>query len=137
MPARLASFCERTGQRPPGSPGGVVRCILESLALAHRHAVRQACELAGRDAQLIHLVGGGSRNRLLCRLTADATGLPVVAGPTEATALGNILVQARAHGLVTDRAHMRRLVADTQDLRRYRPSGNDQARAAAARIGLN
>jgi rhamnulokinase len=138
MPARLASYCERTGQTPPDSPGGVVRCILESLALAHRHAVRQACELSGREARVIHLVGGGSRNQLLCQLTADATGLPVIAGPTEATALGNILVQARAHGLVTDRAHMRRLVADTQQLHRYRPSGNEQAwTAAAARIGLN
>jgi rhamnulokinase len=138
MPARLAAFCERTGQTPPSSLGGVARCILESLALAHRHAVRQAGELSGREVTVIHLVGGGSRNELLCQLTADATGLPVIAGPTEATALGNILVQTRAHGLVTDRAHMRRLVAATQHLRRYEPSGNQRAwAAAAARIGLN
>jgi rhamnulokinase len=93
--------------------------------------------LAGRDVEVIHLVGGGSRNELLCQLTADATGLPVVAGPTEATALGNILVQARARGLVDDRASMRRLVAATQQLRTYRPAGDQRPwTAAAARVGL-
>ena len=83
-----------------------------------------------------HLVGGGSRNDLLCQLTADATGLPVVAGPTEATALGNILVQARAAGLVGDLADMRRLIATTQHLRHYTPRGDSAAwDKAAARLG--
>jgi rhamnulokinase len=137
MPARIAAYCVRTGQRAPADQGAVVRCILESLALAHRSALRTAAELAGRDLDVVHLVGGGSRNDLLCQLTADATGLPVVAGPTEATALGNILVQARAHGLVADRTAMRRLVAGTQHLRHYRPSGDQRAwDAAADRIGL-
>ena len=137
MPARIAAYCARTGQTPPDSQGAVVRCILESLALAHRHTLRQAAELAGREIEVVHMVGGGSRNELLCQLTADATGLPVVAGPAEATALGNILVQARAHGLVEDRAAMRRLVADTQQLTRYTPRGDEQAwAAAAARVGL-
>lgn len=138
IPVRLAAYCERTGQSPPGSQGAVVRCILESLALAHRHTLCQAAELAGRDIRVVHLVGGGSRNDLLCRLTADATGLPVLAGPTEATALGNVLVQARAHGLVHDRADIRRLVARTQHVRRYTPRGDQRAWAAAAsRIGLS
>ncbi|WP_030255204.1 rhamnulokinase [Streptomyces violens] len=137
MPARIRSFCRRTGQRAPESRGAVVRCILESLALAHRRTLRQAAALAGREIRTVHLVGGGSRNELLCRLTADATGLPVVAGPAEATALGNVLVQARAHGLVPDRAAMRRLVAATQPLRRYEPGGDRAAwDAAAARIGV-
>ncbi|MFF8381826.1 rhamnulokinase family protein [Streptomyces sp. NPDC015661] len=135
MPARIREYCARTGQRVPGSQGAVVRCILESLALAHRRTLRQAAELAGRDIRRIHLVGGGSRNDLLCRLTADATGLPVVAGPTEATALGNILVQARAAGLVGDLADMRRLIASTQHLRHYTPGGDSAAwDAAAARL---
>jgi rhamnulokinase len=135
MPAAVADHCARTGQRPPETPGAVVRCILESLALAHRRVLRRAAELAGREITHIHLVGGGSRNDLLCRLTADATGLPVVAGPTEATAIGNILVQARAHGLVGDLARMRRLVADTQRLRRYEPQGDPRAwDAAEARL---
>jgi rhamnulokinase len=135
MPAAVADHCARTGQRPPETPGAVVRCILESLALAHRRVLRRAAELAGREITHIHLVGGGSRNDLLCRLTADATGLPVVAGPTEATAIGNILVQARAHGLIGDLARMRRLVADTQRLRRYEPQGEPRAwDAAEARL---
>ncbi|MFD3658455.1 rhamnulokinase family protein [Streptomyces sp. NPDC058620] len=133
MPARIDAFLVRTGQTPPDSPGGYVRCVLESLALAHRRTLRQAAELAGRDLTRIHLVGGGSRNELLCQWTADATGLPVTAGPAEATALGNILLQARAHGLVGDLADMRRLVARTQDLRHYSPRADqrDWDRAAA------
>ncbi|GJF33342.1 carbohydrate kinase [Kitasatospora sp. NE20-6] len=138
IPARIAEYCARTGQTPPESQGAVVRCILESLALAHRHTLRQAAELAGRDIRVVHLVGGGSRNELLCQFTADATGLPVVAGPTEATALGNILVQARAHAVVGDRSDMRRLVSRTQDLCRYTPQGDAKAwNSAAARIGLS
>ncbi|MFJ5219874.1 rhamnulokinase family protein [Streptomyces sp. NPDC088354] len=136
MPARIRDFCLRTGQRPPESPGAVVRCILESLALAHRRTLRQAAVLADREITHVHLVGGGSRNELLCRLTADATGLPVVAGPAEATALGNILVQARAHGLVGDGLPaMRALVAGTQPLRRHEPDGDRAAwDAAEARV---
>ncbi|MFF3249533.1 rhamnulokinase family protein [Actinacidiphila glaucinigra] len=139
MPARIRAFCLRTGQRPPQSHGSVVRCILESLALAHRRTLREAAELAGRDLHRVHLMGGGSRNELLCRFTADATGLPVVAGPTEATALGNILVQARAHGAVGDGpdglAAMRALVAATQPLRTYEPAADGRAwDAAAARL---
>jgi rhamnulokinase len=138
IPARLSDYCARTGQAPPESQGAVVRCILESLALAHRHTLRQAAELSRRDIKAVHLVGGGSRNDLLCQLTADAIGLPVVAGPSEATALGNILVQARAFGLVDDLASMRRLVAETQHLRRYTPRGDERAwAAAAARVGLS
>jgi rhamnulokinase len=131
MPAAIRDACVRTGQRAPDSRGAVVRCVLESLALAHRRVLRRAAELADRDITHVHLVGGGSRNALLCRFTADATGLPVIAGPAEATALGNILVQARAHGLVGDLPAMRRLVAGTQPLRRYDPGG-DTARWAAA-----
>lgn len=139
IPARIEAFCHRTGQRPPPSPAAAVRCILESLALAHRHALRQAAELADVDMRAVHLVGGGSRNELLCQWTADATGLPVVAGPAEATALGNVLMQARAHGRTGDLTALRRLVAETQQLRRYQPIGPRAAAwdAAAARIGLS
>ncbi|MFE2476730.1 FGGY-family carbohydrate kinase [Streptomyces sp. NPDC059389] len=137
LPARLAEHCARTGQHLPEDRGAVVRCILESLALAYRHTLSQAVHLTGRPIRCVHLVGGGSRNALLCRLTADATGLPVIAGPAEATAIGNILVQARTHGLVEDRGAMRRLVARTQRLRRYEPAGDIRAwDAAAARVGL-
>jgi len=121
MPARIAAYCQRPGQPVPDSPGAVVRCILDSLALAHRRTLRDAAELSGCDIEVIHLVGGGSRIELLCQLTADATGLPVIAGPAEATALGNIGIQARAYGLVSDLPSLRRLIASTQLLRRYYP----------------
>lgn len=138
IPGRIEAFCRRSGQRAPQSVGATVRCILESLALAHRHTLRQAAELADQEIRTVHLVGGGSRNELLCQWTADALGLPVVAGPTEATALGNVLMQARAHGSAGDLGRLRRLVADTQQLRRYEPAGRRDAwDRAAARVGLN
>jgi rhamnulokinase len=100
-----------------------VRCILDSLALAYRRAVRSASELSGRAVEVVHLVGGGARNTLLCQLTADACGLPVVAGPVEAAALGNALVQARAAGAVTGGlAELRALVRATQEVRTFTPS---------------
>jgi rhamnulokinase len=79
-------------------PGAVVRCILDSLAAAYARTLTQATQFTARRPRAVHVVGGGSQNELLCRLTAAATGLPVIAGPVEATALGNILIQARAAG---------------------------------------
>lgn len=134
MPARIADACRRTGQAPPSSRAGVVRCILDSLALAYRDTLQDAVRLSGRVAEVVHIVGGGARNELLCQLTADACGLPVIAGPAEATALGNVLVQARAAGAVpADLAGMRALVRSTQPLRRYAPQGDPRAWEAAAR----
>ena len=106
-----------------------MRCILDSLAAAYARAVDDAARLSGRDVDVVHLVGGGSRNELLCQLTADACGLPVVAGPVEATAIGNLLVQARAHGLRRRRARGRcgrwsgRPAADGPPLRAARRRG--------------
>jgi rhamnulokinase len=135
MPSRLADYCRRTGQAPPSSPGATVRCILDSLALAFRATVREAQELSGRDVDIVHLVGGGAQNELLCQLTADACGLPVMAGPTEAAALGNVLVQANARGEVKDLAGMRALVAASQPMQRYEPQGDRRAwDEAAARL---
>ncbi|MFF8032010.1 MULTISPECIES: rhamnulokinase family protein [unclassified Streptomyces] len=135
MPERIAEACRASGQPVPVSRAEVTRCILDSLALAHRKAVEDAQRLAGRPADVVHVVGGGTRNALLCQLTADACGLPVVAGPTEAAALGNVLVQARAHGLVGDLAGMRRLLVGTQPLTRYEPRGGTQRwRAAQDRL---
>lgn len=135
MPERIAEFCRGTGQRPPETPASTARCIVESLALAHRCTVHEAARLSGADIQLVHLVGGGSRNELLCRMTADACGLPVIAGPVEATAIGNVLVQARSQ--VGDLERMRALVARTQPVRRYEPAGDQRPwDEAAARVGL-
>jgi rhamnulokinase len=133
MPARIAAACRRLGHRPPDGPAETVRCVLESLALAHRAAVDDARRLAGRDIDVLHIVGGGARNALLCQLTADACGLPVEAGPAEATALGNVLVQARALGLAgPGLREMRALVRRTHRVRRYEPSGDAAVWAAAA-----
>ncbi|MEU8251073.1 rhamnulokinase family protein [Nonomuraea sp. NPDC048916] len=124
MPGRIAAYCVRTGQRPPDGRAQAVRCILQSLALAYQRAVTDAVRLSGRSVEVVHLVGGGSRNALLCRLTADVTGLPVVAGPVEAAALGNALVQARARGLVGELAEMRDLVRRSAGVRVYEPRGH-------------
>jgi rhamnulokinase len=132
MPARIADACRRLGQDAPGDRAATVRCVLESLALAHRRTIREAAALSGRDVDVVHVVGGGARNALLCQLTADACGLPVVAGPVEATALGNVLVQARALGAVHgDLPELRALLRATQRLERYEPQGDDRAWAAA------
>ncbi|SDO61126.1 rhamnulokinase [Klenkia soli] len=134
MPARIAQLCSETGQTPPQSQAETVRCILDSLALAYRRAVRTAVELSGTAVEVVHVVGGGARNTLLMQLTADACGLPVRAGPVEAAALGNVLVQARAAGAVTGGlAELRALLRDTQDVVRYEPGGDPSAWAAAER----
>jgi rhamnulokinase len=132
MPARVAELAAETGQRPPSGDAELARCVIDSLALAYRRAVRQAAELSGRDVDVVHVVGGGAHNALLCQLTADATGLPVVAGPTEGAAIGNLLVQARAVGAVDgDLAALRRIVAASTETRRYEPQGPSGPWAAA------
>ncbi len=134
MPQRIADACRRTGQTPPQSRGETVRCILDSLAVAYRRTIRVAAELAGVKVAVVHIVGGGVRNTLLCQLTADACGLPVVAGPVEAAALGNVLVQARAAGVLAgDLFDLRDLLRRTQPLRHYQPTGDDASWQAAER----
>lgn len=135
MPSRIAAIAAEAGEPVPGTPVEVVRAVLDSLALAYRRTLHEAVRLAGRDPAVLHVVGGGTRNTLLCQLTADACGLPVVAGPAEAAALGNVLVQARALGLdLPDRAAMRGLVARTHELLRYEPAAGLDWAAAAERL---
>jgi rhamnulokinase len=123
MEARIVAACGRTGQPVPATRAEVARCVLDSLALAYRRVVRQAGALSGVDVEVVHVVGGGARNELLCRLTASACGVPVLAGPVEAAALGNVLVQARALGAdLPDLAAMRALVRATHDLVRHEPA---------------
>ncbi|CAN5163095.1 rhamnulokinase family protein [soil metagenome] len=122
MPTRIAQCCSEAGQPVPQSPAEFVRAINESLAEAFAVAVRQAAELSGKTVNVIHIVGGGSQNALLCQLTADRSGLPVVAGPVEATALGNVLVQARAAGLVSGGIDaLRAVITRSVSLQRYQP----------------
>lgn len=123
MPARIAALCRQAGQDEPVGPAATVRVIVESLALAFGRAVDDAARLSGRHIDVVHVVGGGSLNTLLCQLTADATRRPVLAGPVEATALGNVLVQARAHGdIAGELSDLRALVRATHGLTRYEPT---------------
>jgi rhamnulokinase len=132
MPGRIAAECKRTGQPAPRSPGETVRCILDSLALAHRRAIVQVQQLTGLHADTVHIVGGGSRNKLLCQLTADACNLPVVAGPAEAAALGNALIQARTLGaLPAGLPELRAVVRSSHRLARFQPEGNSRRWLAA------
>lgn len=137
MPDRIVETCHRTGRPVPRDPAETVRCILDSLALAHRTAIEDAQRLTGRHVDVVHIVGGGAHNELLCQLTADACGLPVVAGPAEAAALGNVLVQARAAGVLSGGlADLRSLLRTTQPLRHYEPTADRTGwNDAAARLG--
>jgi rhamnulokinase len=124
MPSRIRRLCEATDQRPPEELGEVARCIFESLALKYRWVVAQAGEIAEQNVEAIHIVGGGSQNSLLCQLTADGTRLPVLAGPVEATALGNVMVQAYARGYVKSLEEIRAVVRRSTDIDRYTPGGD-------------
>lgn len=122
MPARIAAWLAAHDRPVPASRPELVRSILQSLANAYASAVRSAAALSGTDVGVVHIVGGGSQNALLCRLTADATGLPVLAGPVEATAIGNVLVQARSLGHVAgDLETLRALVVRAFPVREYLP----------------
>jgi len=131
MPARIAAACLGLDQPAPTTRPGLVRCVLDSLAAAYGRAVRDAARLSGQSVDIVHLVGGGARNALLCQLTADTCEVPVLAGPVEATALGNVLVQARARGLLAgDLEALRALIRATQDIRRYEPRTSIARRGA-------
>jgi len=122
MPGRVRAFCERTRQPAPQTVGQVMRAVLESLALKYRHVVEQLVAAGGQPVEVIHIVGGGSRNPLLCQMTANATGRPVLAGPVEATALGNGLVQLIALGELHDLAEARAVVRASLPPTRYEPT---------------
>lgn len=124
LPGRIAEWCREHGEPVPQSRAEFARSIVESLAEAFAQTVRTASVLSGVDVETIHVVGGGALNELLCRRTADRSGLPVLAGPVEATAIGNVLVQARAQGLVDgDLESLRALVARAFAPVRYEPTG--------------
>ncbi len=119
MAEAIRAFCARTAQRVPQGPGEETRCILESLALSYRKALADLGRVLGRRFTTLHVVGGGSRNELLCQLTANATGLPVVAGPIEATVAGNVLVQALADGCLSGPGEIRDCIRRSSQLTEY------------------
>jgi rhamnulokinase len=124
MPARIAEACRAGGQEPPEDRGAIVRSILVSLACKYRVVLDRLVRATGRDVDVIHVIGGGARNALLCRLTADLLGRRVLAGPVEATALGNVLVQARAVGELGSLADIRAVAAASADPVVYEPSAD-------------
>ena len=124
MPARIADWCREHDVPAPEGRVALVRSIVASLAEGFAAAVEQAAELSGRDVRRVHLVGGGAQNTLLCGLVADRLGLPVLAGPVEATALGNVLVQGRANGVLSGTLEdLRALIARTHPPVVHQPMG--------------
>jgi rhamnulokinase len=134
MPAAIRAYCRRTGQPEPGSVGAVVRACLESLALKYRWGMEALETLTGRRMETIRVVGGGSRNRLLCQFTADACERPVIAGPVEATALGNIMLQAIAAGCLADVNDGRQALAASIEREKFEPQAGAGWQAVYARF---
>lgn len=125
MPGRIQDFCKRTGQKVPQTKGEIIRCIQESLAFTYRNVKDKIERLTGIKYPCIHMVGGGAKSPLLCRMTADACGVPVVAGPVEGAVLGNIGVQMVSAGILQDMAQFRRIIRDMPGIVRYGNSGAD------------
>jgi rhamnulokinase len=126
MPSAIAEACRDAGQEPPQQRGDIVRSALVSLACKYRLVLERLQRLTGREIDCVHVIGGGARNELLCALTADVLGVPVLAGPVEATALGNVLVQARAAGEVGPLEQMRALAAASAEPAAYEPRDGGQ-----------
>lgn len=121
MPRRIREFCEKTGQKVPQTKGEVVRCIAESLAFKYRNTIEGMEEVTGKKYNAVNIVGGGIKDKMICRFTANATKRTVQAGPVEATSIGNVIVQAMAVGAVRDLKEGRRIVRDSFDIAVYEP----------------
>jgi rhamnulokinase len=134
MPARLLAFATRTGQPVPLDEGAFIRCALESLALKYRWTIRRVERILNTSIKTVHVVGGGARNALLCQFTADACGIPVHAGPIEATAAGNVLLQAMARGRISSLADARAIVAASFPVDIYEPQDSAAWEDAAGRF---
>jgi rhamnulokinase len=134
MPSRMRSYCARTEQPVPEEPGALVRCALESLAMKYRWVLERLEILLGRKMEVIHIVGGGTKNRLLNQLTANATGRPVITGPVEATAIGNLLMQGIALGEIASADEAREIVCRSFDVETFEPAPEGDWDAAYERL---
>jgi rhamnulokinase len=132
-PAHIQRFCVEHDQIVPTTPGQITRAVLESLALAYRDVFEKLEAISGRSIDVIHIIGGGGENTLLNQMTADATGKPVIAGPVEATVIGNALVQLIALGELHDLHEARQVVAGLQSMKRYEPNHSPEWKAAFER----
>jgi rhamnulokinase len=133
MPGKIEQFCRQTKQPTPNTRGEFVRACLDSLALTYRRTLEGLEDVLGRRIGSIHIVGGGCQNELLNQMTADACNRPVIAGPVEATAIGNILVQAMATGDVNSLAAARAIVRDSFEVKRFEPAPTKQWEQAYTR----
>lgn len=134
QPRRVQEYCERTGQTVPQTRGEIMRCIYESLAMKYRATFQQIREVTGKSYETIHMIGGGTKDRLLCQMTADACNTPVIAGPIEATAMGNIAVQLIALGEFSGLKEARAVIANSELPKSYTPSDTAAYDAAYARF---
>jgi rhamnulokinase len=134
MPAQLTALCRESGQPEPAGHGEIIRCALESLALKYRQVLGYLEQLSGAAIRQIHIVGGGTQNHLLCQMTADACGRPVLAGPIEATAIGNVMMQAIAAGDVANVADAREVIRKSFDVVEYQPQRDERWNEAAERF---
>lgn len=134
MPTAIRKWCERTQQPAPETHGQIIRCVLESLALKYRVVLGWLEELTGEQVEVIHVVGGGCQNVLLNQFTANACHTPVIAGPVEATALGNVLIQARATGAISTLSEIREVVAASTELKTYQPTATADWQQASSRF---
>lgn len=126
LPKRVLEFCEKTGQYVPETRGEIMRCIYQSLAMKYKHTYNMLSDFTKREYKSINILGGGIKDKLLCRLTADATGATVFAGPTEATVMGNIAVAFYALGEIADFKELRKTVANSTDLKEYIPQNSEE-----------
>ncbi len=122
MPKAIAEFCRRTGQTVPQTEGAILRCALDSIAMKFRHVLEMCEKIGGKRIETIHIVGGGTKNLQLCQAAADATGRRVVAGPIEATAIGNIMMQAVAAGAVANIEEARQIIRDSFEVAEFHPT---------------
>ncbi|MCA9089637.1 MAG: rhamnulokinase [Planctomycetaceae bacterium] len=134
MPTELSQWCQQTGQPAPETEGQFVRCALESLALKYREVLEGIESLTGERIEVIHIMGGGCKNVVLNQFTANACGRPVIAGPIEATALGNVLIQARASGDISTLAEIRDVVRRSSEMQTFEPQNVDQWQQAYERF---
>ncbi|MEE1283816.1 MAG: FGGY-family carbohydrate kinase, partial [Acutalibacteraceae bacterium] len=133
IPERIREYCRKTNQYVPETVGEIMRCIYESLAMKYRETFEKLCECTERDYEVIHVIGGGTKDTLLCQLTANACDRDVVAGPIEATVLGNIAVQLLASGDIKSIAEARQIIADSENVTKYCPKDTAHWAEAYAR----
>lgn len=126
IPERVREFCRKTGQYVPESVGEIMRCIYESLAMKYRMTFEKLCECTGKDYPVIHVIGGGTKDGLLCRMTASSCGKTVKAGPIEATVMGNVAVQLMSDGAIGSISEARKAVAASESLKTYEPENTDE-----------